>query len=107
MRYEYFTVLLIAFFFPFILSFSREINFYKKPLRLIISICIPFILFIAWDIYATYRGHWNFNDIYIIGYKIINLPVEEVSFFIIIPFCGIFTWESVKYFIKKYHRNIT
>ena len=101
MKAEYFLVLGFSVIAPFILSFSKKLDFYKFPLRLLISIGIPFILFVVWDIIVTARGHWSFNPQYITGFKFYNLPIEEVLFFIIIPFCGIFTWECVKYFMRE------
>jgi lycopene cyclase domain-containing protein len=100
MRSEYFLVLAISFAAPLILSFSKNLDFYKFPARLILSIGIPFVIFVVWDMIVTARGHWSFNPEYITGIRIYNLPVEEVLFFIIIPFCGIFTWECVKYFMR-------
>jgi lycopene cyclase domain-containing protein len=101
MKAEYFLVLLIALAVPFIKSFSKELSFYKYPLRLITALAIPFVIFIVWDIFAAERGHWSFNEKYISGLKIINLPVEEILFFLVIPFCALFTWEVVKYFMRK------
>lgn len=100
MKAEYLIVLAVSFAGPFILSFSRKLDFYKYPARLILSLGIPFALFVVWDIIAASRGHWVFNTNYITGIRIFNLPIEEILFFIVIPFCGIFTWESVKYFIS-------
>ena len=101
MKLEYFLLLCIVILVPFVKSFSREIGFYKNPLRLFFSIGIPFVIFIGWDVYAVSRGHWTFNKDYIVGLKIFSLPVEEVLFFTVIPFCALFTWESVKYFMRK------
>ena len=101
MKAEYFLVLLIAFAVPFIKSFSRELNFYKYPLRLLPTLAPPFAVFIIWDVFAVSRGHWSFNEKYITGLKIISLPVEEILFFLVIPFCALFTWEVVKYFMRK------
>lgn len=101
MKAEYFLLLLAAFAVPFYKSFSREISFYKYPLRLAAAIAFPFIIYIIWDVFAAARGHWSFNEKYISGLKIINLPIEEILFFIIIPFCALFTWEVVKYFMRK------
>lgn len=101
MKSEYFIILLASFAIPFIKSFSKELSFYKYPLRLILSLAIPFIVFLLWDVYAAERGHWSFNEKYISGLKIINLPVEEILFFLIIPFCALFTWEVVKYFMRN------
>jgi lycopene cyclase domain-containing protein len=101
MKAEYFMVLAGCFVIPFILSFSKKLDFYKYPLRLVLSLGIPFVLFIAWDTAASARGHWSFNPEYTIGLKILNLPLEEILFFLIIPFCGIFTWECVKFFTQE------
>lgn len=98
MKFEYFILLAICAAGPAFLSFSRKLTFYKYPARLILSITIPFIVFVLWDFWATARGHWGFNPLYVIGVKLFNLPVEEVLFFVVIPFCALFTWETVKYF---------
>jgi len=97
---EYFIVLAVSVAAPLVLSFSKKMDFYKYPSRLIYAILIPFVIFIVWDIFVTARGHWSFNPQYTIGFKILGLPIEEILFFIIIPFCGLFTWESVKYFTR-------
>lgn len=101
MKYEYFFVLLTAFIVPFVKSFSKEINFYKYPPRLIISLMFPFVVFVTWDVFAVSRGHWRFNEKYVTGINIITLPVEEILFFLVIPFCALFAWEVVKYFTRK------
>lgn len=100
MKLEYFIVLAICLAGPLFLSFSGKLDFYRHPMRLVLSLGIPFVVFVAWDIWATSRGHWGFNEKYITGIKIVNLPVEEILFFIIIPFCALFTWETVKYFMR-------
>lgn len=102
MKSEYFIVLSICIVIPLIKSFSSKINFYRNLPALLFSLAIPFTVFIIWDVYATLKGHWDFNPSYITGWKIFILPVEEVLFFIVIPFCAIFTWEVVKYFYKKH-----
>lgn len=101
MQTEYFIVLALSAAAPFILSFSKKMDFYKHPSRLVLSILLPFILFTIWDIFVTARGHWSFNPLYTVGFKIFGLPIEEILFFIVIPFCGLFTWESVKYFTRQ------
>ena len=101
MKIEYFIVLAFCLAAPLVLSFSKELDFHKYPLRLLLAVVLPLALFIPWDIIATARGHWSFNPEYIVGVKFYGLPLEEILFFIVIPFCGIFTWESVKYFMRK------
>jgi lycopene cyclase domain-containing protein len=100
-KYEYFIVLALTLAGPLALSVSRKLQLYKRPLRLIAAIGLPFPLFILWDIIATQRGHWAFNPDYITRLTVFTLPVEEVLFFLVVPFAALFTWECVKYFLKR------
>lgn len=47
-------------------------------------------IYIIWDILFTYLGVWGFNNKYLIGYNIFNLPLEEWLFFICIPYSSLF-----------------
>lgn len=101
MTIEYFLVLALTIAGPLIFSFSPEIRFYHSPRRLFLAIGLPFPVFILWDVVATARGHWSFNPEYVTGLMLFNLPVEEVLFFIAVPFAALFTWESVKWFLRR------
>ncbi len=96
---NYMTVLLISGIFPLLLSFYPPLKFYggsnKKALSL--SILLIILIFGAWDVFATWRGHWSFDPSGVWPVRITNLPVEEVLFFVVIPFCCLFTWEVLKY----------
>ena len=98
---EYMTVLIIAFLPPFFLSFYPGLKFYNNIKALFKSIFLVVILFGAWDVFAAFRGHWSFNEAYVWHFKILNLPLEEVLFFVLIPFCCIFSWEVVKFYKRK------
>lgn len=63
-----------------------------KPM--LIAIAIPAIPFLLWDVFVT-GTHWHFNPEYVSGIKIINLPIEEILFFITVPFACLFTWEMI------------
>lgn len=86
---------------PFIFSFHPKIKFHKMwyafwPANLIIT-----TLFIAWDVLYTHLGVWGFNDRYILGPKLFNLPLEEILFFICIPYSSVFTYFCFKSFFPK------
>lgn len=57
---------------------------------------IPALLYIAWDIYFTSKGVWSFNEAYITGIKLYNLPLEEVLFFFIVPYCCTFIYACIR-----------
>ena len=61
---------------------------------MLIAIVIPAIPFLLWDALVT-GAHWHFNSLYVSGIKIINLPIEEILFFITVPFACLFTWEMI------------
>ena len=57
---------------------------------------IPALLYIVWDIYFTSKGVWSFNPEYITGIKLYNLPLEEVLFFFIVPYCCVFIYACIR-----------
>lgn len=96
-----FTYLLLNFFtalIPFIFSFHPKINFYKKWRYFLPATIIVAIVFILWDSYFTSRGVWSFNSHYVTGITIANLPLEEILFFICIPFACVFTYYCLDKF---------
>jgi lycopene cyclase domain-containing protein len=57
-------------------------------------------VFILWDIWFTKKGVWWFNDAYLLGIRLYNLPVEEILFFFCIPFSCIFTYFCLDKFFR-------
>ena len=51
------------------------------------------IPFVFWDELFTRHAVWGFNKEHLMGIYFYNLPLEELLFFIIIPYCCIFTYE--------------
>lgn len=84
--------------FPLALSFWPGLRFYRNLRALLISIATVTAVFGAWDVAAVRRGHWSFDPTQVWPTRLAGLPLEEILFFIVIPFCCIFTWEIVLYF---------
>ena len=85
---------------PFLFSFHPKIQFYKKFNSLFAAIFIALIVFIPWDILFTHLCVWGFNSNYVLGIYFLNLPVEEVLFFICIPYSCAFTYHCFNKFIS-------
>lgn len=100
-HFTYFLVLFSSVACPLALSFDRKVGFYKKWRFLFPATVLPALLYILWDIYFTSKGVWSFNDKYITGIKLFNLPVEEVTFFLIIPYCCIFIYECIRIYFPN------
>lgn len=98
MKYFYLLINFFTILIPFIFSFHPKLNFYKnwKPF-FIANLCVA-MLFIAWDSWFTCMGVWGFNPQYVCGLYLGNLPVEEVLFFICIPYACIFTYHCINLF---------
>lgn len=78
---------------PLILSFDKKVSYYKKFRFLFPSIVVSGSVFIIWDIIFTHFKIWGFNKLYLSGLFFFNLPIEEVLFFIVVPFACIFIYE--------------
>ncbi|MCU0418809.1 MAG: lycopene cyclase domain-containing protein [Cyclobacteriaceae bacterium] len=94
-KYTYLMVNLASIFFPLAFSFHARNQFYKKWPLVWPAILVPAALFILWDVWFTSMGVWGFNPRYLVGVYFFNLPIEEVLFFICIPYACAFTYESV------------
>jgi len=103
LKYLYLTLNLLTILFPFLFSFYSKANFSKKWKYLWPAILIPGIIFILWDEFFTRLGIWGFNEAYFSGIYIGSLPLEEVLFFICIPYACVFTYDALNYLITKDH----
>src|SRR3954468_13840003 len=95
-HYTYFIILTASLAGPFALSFDKKVAFYKKWKYLFPAMIFPALLYIVWDIYFTSKNVWSFNEKYISGLKLGNLPVEEVLFFFVVPYCCVFIYECIR-----------
>ena len=83
------------------LTFAPKVYYYRKMKSLIIAIVVISSLFIVWDALATARGDWGFNKKYITGHRIFGLPLEEILFFIAVPYSCIFLYETFHIYFKE------
>jgi len=60
-----------------------------------LSILCAFIFFVIWD-ELVINYFWSFNQKYISGFLIGRIPIEEVLFFISVPFACLFLWVNYK-----------
>lgn len=100
-NYLYLALDVLTILFPFIFSFYPRANFSKKWKYLWLAILIPGIIFLIWDEIFTQLNVWGFNPEYLTGIYLGSLPLEEVLFFICIPYACVFTYEALNYLVKK------
>jgi len=92
-HFYYLIINLASVSFPLLFSFYPSISFHKEWKPLFISLSITAVLFILWDEWFTRILVWSFNPKYILGIYIGHLPLEEILFFLLIPYCLVFMYH--------------
>jgi len=93
---------LITIFGPLILSFDKKVAFHKYFKPLFISCGITSLVYIIWDIWFTHIGVWKFNQEFVIGVNLTNLPIEEFGFFTVVPYACIFIYTCLKVYFPDF-----
>lgn len=96
-RFTYLAVLLFVVLGSIWLEVALRTRVIVRWRRLLLSMVLPLLVFVAWDAYAIAAGHWSFDADRIIGITVVGgVPIDEVLFFIVIPFASILTLEAVR-----------
>lgn len=99
-QYTYLAINFFTIIICFIFSFHPKIKFYRHFKAFLLASIVIAIFFIAWDVWFTSNGVWWFNDKYLIGLRLFGLPIEELLFFICIPFSCVFTYFCLDKFFR-------
>ncbi|MBK8342342.1 MAG: lycopene cyclase domain-containing protein [Bacteroidetes bacterium] len=83
--------------FPLLFSFEKRVAYYKWWRYLFPALIITATIFLIWDYFFTLHGVWGFNPTYTTGINIAGLPLEEILFFITVPYASIFIYAFVNH----------
>lgn len=87
---------------PFLWKFrDRNLSLHRQLLPALLATLFVAVPFLIWDVLVTEAGHWAFSAQYTMAIRIINLPVEEVLFFLVVPMTSILVWETIGYFLRE------
>lgn len=96
-RFQYLIVMGLCVLVTLPLEFWFEARVWRRPRRLAIALLPALGAFVAWDLWATSTGTWDFNRDYTIGvYFPGGMAVEELVFFVVVPTCALLTIEAVR-----------
>ena|SRR6478735_2178316 len=69
---------------------------YRRPQLLLRAVLPVVLVFSIWDIAGILAGHWSYNPAYVSGVRLVlGMPLEELVFFVVVPICGLLTYEAV------------
>jgi lycopene cyclase domain-containing protein len=79
---------------------------YRQPWRTVKSIAPVALAFLLWDLVAIATHVWTYNPLYITGFQLPGrIPIEEVLFFVVIPLCGLLTYNAVNAMLERFKRS--
>jgi lycopene beta-cyclase len=94
-RWYYLLVLVACVLVTLPLELLSGARVYRRPGRTAAAVLPAATVFLAWDLLAHDRGHWWFDDRYVLGPRLLGLPLEEWLFFLVVPVCGLLAYEAV------------
>ncbi|MGB3187769.1 MAG: lycopene cyclase domain-containing protein [Ornithinimicrobium sp.] len=68
---------------------------WRRPRQMVLALLPVIVVFVIWDLWGIYRETWWYADEFITGVHLGPLPLEELVFFIVVPICGLLTYEAV------------
>lgn len=69
-----------------------------RRFRTVLAALLPVVLvYSLWDLLGIWRGHWGYSARFVSGWYVpgLPMPVEELAFFLVIPICGLLSYEAV------------
>lgn len=102
-KYLYLAINALSFGIPFLFSLLPAFGFVRKWKYIWPAILANAVFFILWDVAFAAAGVWGFNERYITGLRVLSIPVEEIMFFICIPYACLFTYFALNQLIEKDH----
>lgn len=68
---------------------------WRRPRALLLALLPVVVVFVAWDLWGIARGTWDYSPEFITGVHLGPMPLEELVFFVVVPICGLLTYEAV------------
>ena len=102
----YLKILILSTIVPIIFSFHPKVKFYIYYKSIFSAIVLTSSIYVLWDIIFTKLSVWGFNNQFTTDIYIFNLPIEEILFFLCIPFCCLYTYHLVEKFNISFFKNV-
>ena len=101
-RFQYLSLMGACLVLTLPLEFVFRARIYRRPRRVLRAMALPVAVYLVWDVVAIARGHWDFAERYVTGWRLPGaVPVEELAFFVAIPICALLTFEASRRTLKR------
>lgn len=97
----YLLAMVLSVLFPLLFSADKKVNYIQYIKAIVASIFSVAIFFIIGDIIYTKLGVWGFNNKYHLNAKFFELPIEEILFFLFVPYSCLFIYQVLNAYIKQ------
>ena len=101
-QYQYLLLMAACLVITLPLEFVFGARVYRRAAGLAFALIPVVIIFSIWDIVGILRDHWTYSPEFTTGVKLIfGMPIEELAFFIVVPICGLLTYEAVGHVLRR------
>ena len=79
---------------------------YRQPWRALRAVVPVAVVFVIWDAIAIAAQVWTYSPRYVTGIDLPwGIPLEELLFFLVIPVCGLLTYNAVTAMLARLKRR--
>lgn len=87
------------------LEFVFGARVYRRFRTLLLALLPEVVLFTIWDVVGIARDRWTYNPRFVTGWQLpFRMPIEELVFFVVVPICGVLTYEAVGVVLERVRR---
>jgi len=105
-RYQYLLLMAACLVVTLPLELFLGARVYRR-LRSLLWTLVPVVLvFSVWDVAGILREHWTYNPRFVSGVTLVlEMPLEELVFFLVVPVCGLLSYEAVGQVLQRTRRG--
>lgn len=101
-RYEYLLLMGLCVMVTLPLELVLGARVWRSPRRLVLTLVPIVVVYSVWDVVAIARGAWDYSERFTTGVLLpFSMPLEELVFFVVIPICGLLTYEAVGIVLER------
>ena len=104
-RWQYLALMALCVILTLPLEFVLRARVYRRPLRLLLALLPTVVVFTIWDVVGILRDHWTYSPRFTTDIHLGVMPLEELVFFVVIPLCGLLTYEAVGDVLRRTRKD--